>query len=100
MEDTLAFKSGDQVKVHIKVKEGEKTRTQVFSGIVIAKRGEGENKTFCVRRPSKEGVFVERIFPLFSPLIEKVEVVKKGKVRRAKLYYLRKKGLGRVKILK
>jgi large subunit ribosomal protein L19 len=97
MEDALTFKSGDQVKVHTKIREGGKTRTQIFSGIVISKRGKGENKTFCVRRLSKDGVFVERIFPLFSPLIEKVEVVKKGKVRRAKLYYLRKKEFAKAK---
>jgi large subunit ribosomal protein L19 len=97
MGEILVFRSGDQVRVHSKIKEGGKTRTQVFSGIVIYKRGKGENKTFCVRRLSKDGVFVERIFPLPSPLIEKVEVVKKGKVRRAKLYYLRKKEFAKAK---
>jgi len=97
MENTQIFKVGDQVKVHTKIKEGEKTRTQIFSGIVIYLKGEGENKTFCVRKLSKDGIFVERIFPFSSPWIEKVEVVKKGKVRRAKLYYLRKKESAKIK---
>jgi len=97
MESVLTFKSGDQVKVHTKIKEGGKERIQVFPGIVVYQRGKGKNKTFCVRRLSKDGVFVERIFPLSSPLIEKVEVVKKGKVRRAKLYYLRNKAFAKVK---
>lgn len=83
---------GDTLKVHVKVVEGEKTRVQVFQGTVINVRGEGGRKTFTVRKVSM-GVAVERIFPLQSPSIAKLEVVRKGKVRRAKLFYLRgKKG--------
>lgn len=83
------FSYGDQVKVHFRIREGESERVQVFEGIVIRKRGSGDSKTFTVRKTSF-GVGVERIFPLKSPLIEKIEVVKPGRVRRAKLYYLRK----------
>jgi len=83
------FSYGDQVKVYFRIKEGENERIQVFEGIVIRKRGAGVSKTFTVRKTSF-GVGVERIFPLNSPLVERVEVVKTGKVRRAKLYYLRK----------
>lgn len=83
---------GDTVKVHVKVIEGEKVRTQVFQGVVINVRGEKARKTFTVRKVSL-GVAVERIFPLFSPSIDRLEVVRPGKVRRAKLFYLRgKKG--------
>ena len=79
---------GDLVKVHVKIKEGEKFRIQIFEGTVIAKKHGGINETFTVRRISY-GVGVEKVFPLYSPVIEKVETVRKGKVRRAKLYYLR-----------
>ena len=79
---------GDTVRVHVKVKEGARERIQVFEGIVIAKKHGGINETFTVRRISY-GVGVEKVFPLYSPVIEKVETVRKGKVRRAKLYYLR-----------
>lgn len=83
---------GDTVKVHVKVIEGEKVRTQIFQGVVINIRGEKARKTFTVRKISM-GVAVERIFPLFSPSIDRLEVVRTGKVRRAKLFYLRgKKG--------
>jgi large subunit ribosomal protein L19 len=82
------FKSGDTVKVHIKVVEGQKERIQVFQGTVIKTRGKGTGKTFTVRKISG-GLGVERVFPYHSPSITKVEVVKQGKVRRAKLYYLR-----------
>lgn len=85
------FRSGDTVTVHYKIIEGDKVRIQPFSGIVISKRGEGVSKTFTVRRMGADGVGVERIFPLFSPNIEKLVVDKAGKVRRAKLYYLRGK---------
>lgn len=85
------FKAGDTVTVHYKIIEGDKVRTQPFTGIVISKRGEGVSKTFTVRRIGADGVGVERIFPLYSPNIEKLVVEKVGKVRRAKLYYLRKK---------
>jgi large subunit ribosomal protein L19 len=80
---------GDTVKVHVKVIEGEKERTQLFEGIVIRRRGEGGRASFTVRRISY-GVGVERTFPLHSPRIEKIDVVRHGKVRRSKLYYLRK----------
>jgi len=82
------FKAGDTVRVHLKIKEGEKERIQVFEGVVIAKKHGGVRETFLVRKVSF-GVGVERIFPLHSPRIEKIVVVRKGKVRRAKLYYLR-----------
>lgn len=90
--DIPDFKPGDTIKVHVKVKEGDKERIQVFEGIVIARRGGGLRETFTVRKISF-GVGVERVFPLHSPVIEKIEVVRRGDVRRAKLYYLRgKKG--------
>lgn len=79
---------GDLVKVHVKIKEGEKFRIQIFEGTVIAKKHGGINETFTVRRVA-HGCGIERVFPLHSPTIEKVEVVRNGKVRRAKLYYLR-----------
>ncbi|HBF11396.1 MULTISPECIES: 50S ribosomal protein L19 [Thermotoga] len=92
------FRPGDTVRVHVKVIEGDRERTQVFEGIVIAKRGSGINRTFTVRRIGSHGVGVERIFPFHSPVVEKIEVVRKGKVRRAKLYYLRDvKGKIRIK---
>ena len=79
---------GDLVKVHVKIKEGEKFRIQIFEGTVIAKKHGGINETFTVRRVA-HGVGIERVFPLHSPTVEKVELVRHGKVRRAKLYYLR-----------
>ncbi|MCY3018112.1 MAG: 50S ribosomal protein L19 [Planctomycetota bacterium] len=83
-----AFKIGDTVDVHVKIVEGEKERIQIFSGIVISRKGGGINESFTVRRlVGSEGV--ERVWPLHSPSIEKIEVKKSGKVRRAKLYYLR-----------
>lgn len=85
------FHIGDTVRVHQKIQEGEKSRTQVFQGTVIAIRGEGVNKMFTVRRLGVTGIGIERIFPLASPLIEKIDVVAKGHVKRAKLYYLRQK---------
>jgi len=86
--DIPAFRAGDTLKVHVKVVEGNKTRVQVFQGVVIARSGSGINETFTVRKVSY-GVGVERIFPLHTPIIEKIEVVTRGDVRRAKLYYLR-----------
>ena len=86
--EPLDFNVGDTVKVHTRVKEGDKERTQVFQGIVIARRGRGLNATFTVRRISY-GQGVERIFPVNSPNVEKVTVERKGRVRRAKLNYLR-----------
>lgn len=87
-EDIPRFRAGDNVKVSIRIKEGERERIQVFEGLVISRRGSGINETFTVRKISY-GVGVERIFPLHSPFIEKIEVVRRGKVRRAKLYYIR-----------
>lgn len=89
-KDKVDFAVGDSVRVHTKVIEGDKQRIQIFSGIVIAKRGHGLNETFTVRRISY-GEGVERVFPLHSPKIEKIEVERKGKVRRAKLTYLRER---------
>jgi large subunit ribosomal protein L19 len=86
--DVPAFSPGDTVRVHVKIREGEKERIQLFSGIVIARRGGGIRETFTVRKISG-GVGVERIFPLHSPIIDRIEVERKGAVRRAKLYYLR-----------
>ena len=82
------FKPGDTVKVHVIIAEGEKTRTQVFEGVVIRIRNRGNRGSFTVRKVSY-GIGVERIFPYYSPNIEKVELVRQGRVRRAKLYYLR-----------
>ena len=89
-KDVDVFKVGDTVKVHVIIKEGNKERIQIFQGNVIAKRGSGLGATFSVRKVSF-GIGVERIFPLHSQMIKTVEVVRKGKVRRAKLYYLRKR---------
>jgi large subunit ribosomal protein L19 len=86
--DIPAFEPGDTVRVMVRVKEGEKERTQAFEGVVIAKRGGGIEETFTVRKISA-GVGVERVFPLHSPMMASVEVVRRGRVRRAKLYYLR-----------
>ncbi|RMG00092.1 MAG: 50S ribosomal protein L19 [Nitrospirae bacterium] len=84
------FEIGDTVRVHVRVVEGDKERIQPFEGYVIARKGSGIKETFMVRKISY-GVGVERIFPVHSPVIEKIEVVRKGDVRRAKLYYLRDK---------
>jgi len=89
-KDRANFAPGDTVKVHVKVVEGEKERVQVFEGIVIRKRGEGARASFTVRRVSY-GVGVERTFPIHSPRIEKIVVMKHGRVRRSKLYYLRER---------
>ena len=86
----LSFRSGDQVRVHVRIVEGDKERIQVFEGVVIAIRGRGARASFTVRKVSY-GVGVERIFPLQSPSVDKIEVVSSGKVRRAKLYYLRER---------
>lgn len=87
-----AFEIGDTVRVHVRVMEGEKERVQVFEGVVISRKGGHNAETFTVRKLSY-GVGVERIFPLHSPVMERIDVVRQGRVRRAKLYYLRgKKG--------
>lgn len=88
-KDLPAFRAGDTVRVHVKIKEGDKERIQAFEGTVIRIRKGGVNATFTVRKISF-GQGVERIFPLHSPVIEKIEQVRSGRVRRAKLYYLRK----------
>lgn len=88
-QDTVPdFRPGDTVRVHVRVVEGDKSRIQIFQGVVIARRGGGTRETFTVRKISG-GIGVERVFPLHSPNVDKIEVVRRGKVRRAKLYYLR-----------
>jgi len=86
--DIPDFRAGDTVKVHVKVVEGSRSRIQVFTGVVISRAGDGIRETFTVRKVSF-GVGVERTFPLHSPIIDKIEVERRGDVRRAKLYYLR-----------
>jgi large subunit ribosomal protein L19 len=86
--DIPPFKAGDTVKVHVKIKEGEKERVQIFQGVVISKHRSSSNATFTVRKVSY-GVGVERIFLLHSPIIDKVELLTRGRVRRSKIYYLR-----------
>lgn len=86
--DIPEFRPGDTVRVHVKVKEGQRERIQIFEGVVIKRRGSGISETFTVRKISN-GVGVERTLPLHTPKIDKIEVIRKGKVRRAKLYYLR-----------
>jgi large subunit ribosomal protein L19 len=83
-----AFESGDTVRVHVRVTEGTRTRLQAYEGVVISRKGGGLNESFTVRKISY-GEGVERVFPIHSPIVEKVELVRRGKVRRAKLYYLR-----------
>ena len=87
--DLPHFIPGDTVKVHVKIKEGEKERIQAFQGVVISKRKGTNNASFTVRKVSY-GVGVERIFPMHSPIIDRIEVITRGRVRRAKIYYLRK----------
>jgi large subunit ribosomal protein L19 len=87
--DHPRFSAGDTVKVHVKISEGDKERVQIFQGIVISKKNSGSNSTFTVRKVSY-GVGVERVFLVHSPVIDKIELVNKGRVRRAKIYYLRK----------
>ncbi len=86
--DIPNFAPGDTVKVHVKVKEGDKERIQVFQGVVISRKGGGSRQMFTVRKVSG-GIGVERMFPLYSPSIDRIEVERHGRVRRAKLYYLR-----------
>ncbi len=88
--ETSDFRSGDTVRVNVKIREGDKSRIQVFEGVVIAIKRNGLSSTFTVRKVSV-GYGVERIFPLYSPTIQTIEVVKRGRVRRAKLYYLRER---------
>ena len=86
--DVINFRSGDEIKIHVRVIEGNKSRIQVFQGIVIRRQGSGVRETFTIRKLSY-GVGVERTFPVHTPVIEKYEMVRRGDVRRAKLYYLR-----------
>ena len=86
---TPDFKAGDIIRVHYKIKEEDKERVQLFEGVLIAQKGSGTSKTITVRKIAGAGIAVERIFQLHSPNLEKLEVVKQGKARRAKLYYLR-----------
>ena len=87
-DDVPAFRPGDNVKVHVRIKEGDRERIQIFEGLVIARRGGGVSETYTVRKISY-GVGVERIFPVHSPRVAKIEVVRLGQVRRAKLHYIR-----------
>ena len=90
ISDLPSFKSGDTITVYYKIKEGNKERTQHFQGVVLQRRNSGANETFTIRKMSG-GVGVERIFPLASPFIEKIEVNKHGDVRRARIFYLRER---------
>ena len=89
-ENPPEFSVGDTVRVHVRIREGEKERTQAFEGTVLARAGTGPNETFTVRRVSS-GIGVERVFPLSSPNVQQIVVTRHGKARRAKLYYLRKR---------
>jgi len=86
--DLPEFRAGDTLRVHVRVSEGDKQRIQLFQGVVIARRGTGTGESFTVRKMSG-GIGVERVFPIHSPVLDKIEVVRRGRVRRAKLYYLR-----------
>jgi len=87
--DIPQFKAGDTLKVHVKIREGEKQRIQIFQGFVLRRQGESSRETFTVRKVSG-GIGVERTFPVHSPMVDKIELVNRGRVRRAKLYYMRK----------
>ena len=87
-QDVPEFRAGDTVRVQVKVKEGDKERLQAFQGVVVARKGSGTREMFTVRKISG-GIGVERIFPLHAPVVDRIEVLRRGRVRRAKLYYLR-----------
>ena len=87
-ENIPSFQPGDTLRIHVRIKEGNKERLQAFEGVCIGRQGEGVNESFTVRKISY-GEGVERVFPVYSPLVDSVQVVRKGRVRRAKLYYLR-----------
>jgi large subunit ribosomal protein L19 len=89
-DDVPEFGIGDTVRVHVRIREGDKERTQAFEGTVLARQGTGPNETFTVRRVAS-GIGVERVFPVASPNVQKIVVTRRGKARRAKLYYLRKR---------
>ncbi len=86
--DIPSFKAGDTLKVYVKIREGEKQRIQVFQGFVLRRQGESNRETFTVRKVSA-GIGVERTFPVHSPMVDKIELVNRGRIRRAKLYYMR-----------
>jgi len=86
--DVPDFKAGDTLKLHVKIREGEKQRIQIFQGFVLRRQGESNRETFTVRKVSG-GIGVERTFPVHSPMLDKIELVNRGRVRRAKLYYMR-----------
>jgi len=88
-DDIPSFRAGDRVRVHVRVVEGNRSRIQVYEGDVIARRGGGVSETFTVRKISFNGIGVERTFPVHAPVIDHIEVMRHGRVRRAKLYYLR-----------
>jgi len=90
LADAPEFSIGDTVRVHVRIREGDKERTQAFEGTVLTRQGRGPNETFTVRRVAS-GVGVERVFPVSSPNVQKIVVTRRGKARRAKLYYLRKR---------
>ena len=90
-DDIPHFRSGDSVRVHLRIREGDKERVQVFEGVVLGRSGAGLKETFTVRKISAGGIGVERIFPVHSPRIERIELGNIGRVRRAKLYYLRER---------
>lgn len=96
--DVPHFRTGDTLRVHLLIREGEKERVQVFEGVCIARKGSKLSETFTVRKVAAGGVGVERIFPVHSPRIEKIEVANIGRVRRAKLYYLRERTGKRARI--
>ncbi len=87
-QDVPEFRPGDTVRVHVRVVEGDKERLQAFQGVVVARKGDGTREMFTVRKISS-GIGVERIFPLNAPVVDRIEVIRRGRVRRAKLYYLR-----------
>jgi large subunit ribosomal protein L19 len=89
-EDVPEFQIGDTIRVHVRIREGDKERTQAFEGTVLARQGSGPNETFTVRRVA-QGIGVERVFPVSSPNVQQIVVTRRGKARRAKLYYLRRR---------
>jgi large subunit ribosomal protein L19 len=95
--EVVDFGPGDTVRVHVKAVEGDKERTQIFEGVVLGRKGGGINETFSVRKVSGD-VGVERIFPLHSPSLNKIEIIRRGRVRRAKIFYLRKRRGKRARI--
>jgi large subunit ribosomal protein L19 len=88
-DDIPSFRAGDRVRVHVRVVEGNRSRIQVFEGDVIARRGSSVGETFTVRKISFNGIGVERTFPIHAPVVDHIDVIRRGRVRRAKLYYLR-----------